>query len=119
MFQVQIKVNLARPPSKGRLAKRGARGGFKINKDGEVTKQVAQSKKKKRAKSKEVFVQGNAKSKLKKDESSSKSRGKCDMRKKYHKSEKSDKAQKRGGDRGIVINERLSKKARRDYYYGM
>ncbi|CAL9066719.1 unnamed protein product [Musa banksii] len=116
--EVKIKVNLARPPSKGRLAKRGARGGFKINKDGEVTKQVAQSKKKKRAKSKEVFVQGNAKSKLKKDESSSKSRGKCDMRKKYHKSEKSDKAQKRGGDRGIVINERLSKKARRDYYYG-
>ncbi|XP_064951696.1 protein gar2-like isoform X2 [Musa acuminata AAA Group] len=89
--EVKIKVNLARPPSKGRLAKRGARGGFKINKDGEVTKQVAQSKKKKRAKSKEVFVQGNAKSKLKKDESS---------------------------NRGIVINERLSKKARRDYYYG-
>ncbi|CAL9137773.1 unnamed protein product [Musa acuminata var. zebrina] len=116
--EVKIKVNLARPPSKGRLAKRGARGGFKISKDGEVTKQVAQSKKKKRDKSKEVFVQGNAKSKLKKDESSSKSRGKCDMRKKYHKSEKSDKAQKRGGDRGIVINERSSKKARRDYYYG-
>ncbi|URD88954.1 hypothetical protein MUK42_27696 [Musa troglodytarum] len=117
--EVKIKVNLARPPSKGRLAKRGARGGFKINKDGEVTKQVAQSKKKKRAKTKEVFVQGNVKSKLKKDESSSKSRGKCDMRKKYHKSEKSDKAQKRGGgDRGIVINERSSKKARRDYYYG-
>ncbi|RRT43598.1 hypothetical protein B296_00056308, partial [Ensete ventricosum] len=116
--EVKIKVNLARPPSKGRLAKRGARGGFKINKDVEVAKQVAVPKKKKRDKSKEVFVQGNAKSKLKKDESISNSRGKRDLRKKYHKSEKSDKTQKRGGDRGIVINERSSKKARRDYYYG-
>ncbi|WOL19323.1 hypothetical protein Cni_G28121 [Canna indica] len=114
---VKVKVNLARRPSKGRLAKRAARGGFKINEDGDATKQVTQSKNKK--KSKEVIVQRNAKSIPKKDESTSKSQGRGSKHKQHHVSAKSDKAKKRGGgDRGIVVGEQSSKKARRNYHSG-
>lgn len=112
---IQVKVNLARPP-KGRFAKRAARGGFKVNKDDDVIEQV-HSKRKKKSKSKQVSLQGDAKGKKKKEESSFKSHGRSTKNRKQRQSDKRKKLS--GGDRGIVVNERSSKKARRDYYHGM
>ncbi|XP_043704253.1 nuclear localization sequence-binding protein-like, partial [Telopea speciosissima] len=48
---VKVKANLAKPQNKGRLAKRGARGGFKV-KEGVKTEETGPSKAKDHAKSK-------------------------------------------------------------------
>ncbi|KAG6499057.1 hypothetical protein ZIOFF_038813 [Zingiber officinale] len=111
---VNVKVNLARPP-KGRFAKRAAHGGFKVYKDDDVIEQV-QSKRKKRSKSKQVSVQGDSKGKKKREESSFMSHGRSTKNRKQWQSNKGKK--RSGGDGGIVVNERSSKKARKDYYHG-
>ncbi|XP_043716166.1 heterogeneous nuclear ribonucleoprotein Q-like isoform X4 [Telopea speciosissima] len=48
---VKVKANLAKPQNKGRLAKQGARGGFKVE-EGEKTEETGPSKMKGNAKSK-------------------------------------------------------------------
>ncbi|KAG0496867.1 hypothetical protein HPP92_001558 [Vanilla planifolia] len=50
----KVRANLARPLNKSRLAKQGARGGYKVEKDGETIHEAAHSKKKKKRKSKVV-----------------------------------------------------------------
>ncbi|KAJ4951384.1 hypothetical protein NE237_028216 [Protea cynaroides] len=49
---VKVKANLAKPQNKGRLAKRSARGGFKVNEEGEKTEETGPSKTKGHANSK-------------------------------------------------------------------
>ncbi|KAJ4954400.1 hypothetical protein NE237_011183 [Protea cynaroides] len=49
---IKVKANLAKPQNKGRLAKQGARGGFKVKEDGEKTEETGSLKMKGHAKSK-------------------------------------------------------------------
>eukprot|EP00268_Persea_americana_P014567 TRINITY_DN1649_c0_g1_i5.p1 TRINITY_DN1649_c0_g1~~TRINITY_DN1649_c0_g1_i5.p1 ORF type:complete len:893 (-),score=253.86 TRINITY_DN1649_c0_g1_i5:288-2966(-) len=55
--EIKVKANIAKPQNKGRLAKQGARGGFKVNKDGENT-EAGGSNMKGNAKFKQVVVKG-------------------------------------------------------------
>ncbi|KAG0501325.1 hypothetical protein HPP92_001397 [Vanilla planifolia] len=50
----KVRANLARPLNKSRLAKQGARGGYKVEKDGETIHEAGHSKKKKKKKLKVV-----------------------------------------------------------------
>ncbi|KAG9445397.1 hypothetical protein H6P81_016737 [Aristolochia fimbriata] len=57
----KVKANLAKPQNKGRLAKQGARGGFKVRKDGERTEEAGRSMKaRSRTKSKGSESKGKA-----------------------------------------------------------
>ncbi|XP_077235441.1 uncharacterized protein LOC143877320 isoform X2 [Tasmannia lanceolata] len=60
---IKVKANLAKPQNKGRLAKQGARGGFKVKKDGESTVEAGSSKMKGKAKSKGAEGKGRSKRK--------------------------------------------------------
>ncbi|XP_077235520.1 uncharacterized protein LOC143877391 isoform X2 [Tasmannia lanceolata] len=61
---IKVKANLAKPQNKGRLAKQGARGGFKVKKVGESTEEVGNSKLKGNAQFKGAEGKGKARSKL-------------------------------------------------------
>nr|CAD1844350.1 unnamed protein product [Ananas comosus var. bracteatus] len=57
---VKVSANLAKPLNKGRLAKQGIRGGFKIRKYGEATNKTGSPKKVNNKKSKAVLIKENA-----------------------------------------------------------
>lgn len=59
-FWIQVSANLAKPLNKGRLAKQGIRGGFKIRKYGEATNKTGPPKKVNNKKSKAVLIKENA-----------------------------------------------------------
>ncbi|KAG1355309.1 nucleolin [Cocos nucifera] len=119
--EVKVKANLAKPLNKRRLAKQRARGGFKVQKNEEVTEEAGRSKKKKHSKSKEVLVKGKAQHKLKNVEASksSKFQGKVAKGKHGPRMARPAKGKRRGG-RGMdsAINERPSKRARKNRNFG-
>ncbi|KAJ6804442.1 nucleolin-like isoform X2 [Iris pallida] len=116
---VTVKARLAKPTSKGRLAKQIARGGYKVKKDGEEAEVVDQSNKKK-AKSKVVHdkeeTQPNLKSSNGNKPTNSQGKGSKDKKGKMPRSSKGTKRGRQGMDTGT--SEQPSKRTRKNQKLG-
>uniref|UniRef100_A0A1D1XE69 Heterogeneous nuclear ribonucleoprotein Q n=1 Tax=Anthurium amnicola TaxID=1678845 RepID=A0A1D1XE69_9ARAE len=118
---IKVKASLAKPQRKGRLAKQGVRGGFKVEKNGEVAKEAGQSKAKSQAKAEGTHGKEKSLPKIKgtKDKNSSESKGKAVGGKNNAQYRQKNVEPQRDGKRGrkgmsIDNNTRPSKKARSD-----
>lgn len=108
--EVKLVASLARPPCKIQLAENSAKGGFKVN-SGATSKAADKSKKKKDQK-REVVVKKNSPHKLPKvDESKLTSQGDAELPQTSNRSKGKRKA---GKGKNTSVNERPSKKARKN-----
>ncbi|MQL99101.1 hypothetical protein Taro_031815 [Colocasia esculenta] len=124
---IKVKASLAKPQRKGRLAKRGVRGGFKVKENNEASEEAGQYQKKSKTKikerqGKETLEKGKvlSKSKFIKEKEVQKSKGKTIAGKSNAYYHQKNVEPSKGGKRGrkhIDHGAWPSKKARNDFNF--